>query len=470
LTTTTRLRGLAVLAFIYCVIVYVVPRPDAVKPEGWRLFGLFAATVAGLIFQPIAGAALVLMAVVLSSLIGGLTIKQALEGYSEPSNWLVLSAFFISRALINTGLARRIALFFVRLFGRTSLGVSYALCLTDVTLAAIIPSNGARSGGVILPVVRSVAELYGSQPGDTARRIGAFLMVSVYQGVCIGSAMFFTGQASNPVAAALAGKLAGVSIDWFAWFRAGIVPGLLSLLTVPWMIHRMYPPEIRHTPEAAGFARDEMRKMGALSVRERLLAGLFLVVCASWATTSIHGIDVAVPALLGVGILLVFGVLTWEEIRQEQTAWEMFVWYGGLINLGKVLSGTGVPTEFAKAVGGLLSNLDWYPLLMISLAVYFFAHYAFASITAHLLAMFPAFVAVAIAHGAPPGLAAYSLVMYTCLSAGLTNYGTTPAPMFFAQDYVSMGVWWRVGLASAILNFAIWSTAGFAWWRFLGIW
>jgi divalent anion:Na+ symporter, DASS family len=470
LTLSSRLRGIAILVFIYAVIVYAIPRPEAVKPEGWRLFGLFVATVAGLIFQPIAGAALVLMAVVFSSLIGGLTIKQALDGYSEPTNWLVLSAFFISRALINTGLARRIALFFVRLFGSTSLGVSYALCFTDMTLGAIIPSNGARSGGVILPIVRSVAELYGSKPGESARLIGAFLMVSVYQGVCISSAMFFTGQASNPVAAALAGKLVNVQIDWFSWFRAGIVPGLVSILSVPWLISKIYAPTVKRTPEAAQFARDEIRKMGALSVRERILSVVFLVVCGAWATTGIHGIDVAVPALLGVGALITTGVLTWEEIRQEQAAWEMFVWYGGLINLGKALSATGVPTEFAKSVGGALASLDWYPLLMIALAIYFFAHYAFASITAHLLAMFPAFVAVAVAHGAPPGLAAYAFVMYTCFSAGLTNYGTTPAPMFFGQDYVSMSAWWRIGFVCAVLNFLIWSTVGFAWWRFLGIW
>ena len=109
-----------------------------------------------------------LTAVVLASIIGGLTIAQALSGYSDPTVWLVMAAFFISRALINTGLARRIALFFVKLFGKSSLGVCYALAMSDMVLATIIPSNGARSGGVVLPIVRSIAELYGSQPGPTA--------------------------------------------------------------------------------------------------------------------------------------------------------------------------------------------------------------------------------------------------------------------------------------------------------------
>jgi len=183
-----------------------------------------------------------------------------------------------------------------------------------------------------------------------------------------------------------------------------------------------------------------------------------------------HKLDVAVPALLGTIALLVTGVLSWEDVRKEDAAWDMFIWYGGLINLAKGLNATGVPTAFAKAVGASLLGFDWYPLLVISLLVYFFAHYAFASITAHMLAMFPAFVAVIVAQGAPAGLAAFSFAIFTSLSAGLTNYGTTPAPMFFAQGYVEMKDWWRVGFLCAITNLFIWMTFGFAWWKWLGLW
>ena len=239
-----RVWGIGLLVVIYLTIAYLIPRPAAIEAAGWRLFALFSATVAGLIFQPISGGALVLIAIVFSSLVGGLTIKQALDGYSDPTNWLVLAAFLISRSLLNTGLARRIALFFVRLFGKTSLGVSYALCFSDMVLATIIPSNGARSGGVILPIVRGVAELYGSKPGLSAPLIGAFLMTSVYQGICISSAMFLTGQASNPLAAQMATKISGIEFDWFGWFRAGVVPGMISILAVPWLVSKIYKPEI----------------------------------------------------------------------------------------------------------------------------------------------------------------------------------------------------------------------------------
>lgn len=465
-----RAKGLAALLVLFLLIAFAAPRPTGIEPAGWRLFALFVTSVAGLVFQPIPGAALVLAAVVFSSLIGGLTLKQALDGYSDPTNWLVLAAFFISRAMINTGLARRISLFFVRVFGATSLGVSYALCFSDLALAGIIPSNGARSGGVILPIARGIAELYGSNPGATARRVGAFLMASVYQGICVTSAMMFTGQASNPLAARLALETAGQRIDWWAWFRAGIVPGLASLALVPLLIHRLFPPEVTRTPEASSFAGEELRKMGRFHAREWILGAVFLSVCLGWATTQFHGLDVAVPALLGCLVLFATGVLSWEDAKKETGAWDMFIYYGGLINLAKALNATGIPKAFANAVGASLSGLEWFPLLMGALLVYFFAHYAFASITAHMLAMYAAFIAVVVAQGAPAGLAAYAFALFTNLSAGLTNYGTTPAPMFFAQDYVDMKDWWRLGFFCALLNLAIWCSLGFGWWKLIGIW
>lgn len=463
-------RGLILLVLAYFVVVYLIPRPEAVKPEGWRLTGIFVAMVVGLILQPIAVGALVLSAITAAALFGGLTPKQALEGYGDPTVWLVQAAFFISRSMINTGLARRIALFFVRLFGKSSLGVSYALGATDMVLAMIIPSNGARSGGVTLPIARSIAELYGSLPGATAGLLGSFLMVSVYQAVCISSAMFFTGQASNPLAAQIAGQFGGYQVTWTSWAVAGFAPGLLSMLIVPWVVMKIHPPQILRTPEAADFARQQLVEMGSITTNERILIGVFLTVCGLWATSTWHGLDVTIVALLGAIALLLTKVLSWDDVLQEKAAWDIFIWYGGLLLLGKALNATGVTTELAKGIGGLLGDASWPLVFGVTLFVYFYAHYGFASITAHVLAMYPAFLAVLAAKGAPLGLIVYGFACFTNLSAGLTNYGTTPAPMFFAQNYVPFKTWWKVGFIVSLVNVAIWSTVGFGWWKAIGIW
>ncbi|MEZ5351733.1 MAG: DASS family sodium-coupled anion symporter [Bryobacteraceae bacterium] len=467
--TRRRVTRFTILIALYCLVAYVFPRPEAVKPESWRLVAIFLATVLGLILQPIPGGALVLLAIVLSSVLGGLTIASALGGFADPTVWLVMAAFFISRALINTGLARRIALFFVRLLGRSSLGICYGLSLSDMVLASIIPSNGARSGGVILPILRSIAELYGSTPGPKAALLGSFLFLSVYQGICVTASMFFTGQASNPLAAQIATQ-AGFPITWSSWFLAGIVPGAICLGITPWLLMRIHPPEIRNTPEAAQFAREQLAAMGPLSINERILAVVFVTVCGMWVTSGIHGVDITVTALLGSSALLATGVLTWEDVKTEHAAWDIFVWYGGLVRLGKALNETGAPKVFASSVAGALEGYGWVVLFVIALLVYFYAHYGFASITAHILAMYPPFLAVLVAQGAPIGLVAFAFACFSNLSAGLTNYGTTPSPMFFAHDYVPMKLWWKVGFLISLVNITVYATVGFAWWKVLGYW
>ncbi len=465
-----KISGLAALVAVYLVVVFLIPRPEVVKPEGWRLTGIFAAMVAGLMLQPMPVGALVLSAVTCATLFGGLTPAQALSGYGDPTVWLVQAAFFISRSMINTGLARRIALFFVRSVGQSSLGISYALGATDMVLAMIIPSNGARSGGVTLPIVRSIAELYGSKPGETAGLLGAFLMASVYQAVCVSSAMFFTGQASNPLAAQMAGQFGGYQVTWTSWAWTGLVPGLVSMLVVPFLVMKLFPPRITRTPEASDFARREMAAMGPMSRNEKILVGVFVSVCGLWATSALHRLDVTVVALLGAIALIALEVLDWREVIEERAAWDIFIWYGGLLLLGKSLNATGVTTEIAKGLGGLWGDAAWPVVFVSTLLLYFYAHYGFASITAHLLAMYPAFLAVLAAKGAPLGLLVYGFACFTNLSAGLTHYGTTPAPMFFAQDYVSFRDWWRVGFVVSLANLLIWSTVGFGWWKVIGVW
>jgi DASS family divalent anion:Na+ symporter len=467
---TSRPARLLALVAIYALVVVVFPKPAAVSPENWRVTALFLSTIAGLMIQPLPGAALVLISLTLFVLVGGLPASRVLAGFATPSVWLVLTAMLMSRALRDTGLSRRIALVFVQLFGRTSLGVSYSLVMSDVTLAAGIPSITARSGGIILPVARSIAELYESTPGPTANRLGTFLMVALYQGSAIACAMFMTGQASNVLVAGLAAKLLGINVTWSSWFVAGLLPGLVSCAVIPFVVLKMVPPQITRTPAAAAFARRELTSMGPLTRHEWIALAVFVGVCGLWMTSGWHGLDVAVVAMAALGVLFLTNVLSWETALREQSAWDVFVWYGGLLTMGEVLNETGSTTAFANWVGGSFTGMHWYGVLLITLGVYFYAHYAFASITAHALAMFPPFVVMLVGVGTPPLLAVYSLACIANLTAGLTHYGTTTAPIVFAEKYVSFGDWWRVGFVASLVNLAIWLTVGFAWWRWLGFW
>jgi DASS family divalent anion:Na+ symporter len=440
------------------------------EPAGWRVAAIFAATMVGMMLRPLPGAALVLIGLSAMVAIADVPMVRALSGFAAPPVWLVCLAMLLSRVLRDTGAARRIALVFVRLFGRSSLGLSYSLVATDVSLAVGIPTISARSGGVILPIARSIAELYGSTPGATAPVLGKFLMAALYQGSVVACAMFLTGQASNILAAKLAADVAGITVTWSSWFLAGAVPGLISCLVVPILVYRMLTPEIRKTPGAAEYARRELDKMGPLRGQEALSLWIFAGIAGRWVTSGWHGIDVTLVAFIAISLFLLTRLLSWERAVSESAAWDILVWYGGLFTMGEVLNETGVTTAFAEAVGFATAGISWYWVLPITLLIYFYAHYGFASITTHLLAMFPPFLAMLIVAGAPPGLAVYSLACLANLTAGLTHYGTTTAPIVFAQRYLEVGEWWRVGFVASLANLAIWTTVGFLWWKLVGFW
>ncbi|MBM3809194.1 MAG: DASS family sodium-coupled anion symporter [Acidimicrobiia bacterium] len=465
----SRTRGLAALVALYVVIAHLIPAPAGITPEGWQRTAIFICVIAGMVTEPIHASALVLIGLTAWAATG-VPMTSVLGGFAQPSVWLVIVAMLIARMMLDCGLARRIALLFVRMVGRSSLGVSYALQMTDVTLASGVPSITARSAGMVLPVARSIAELFDSRPDHTRTRLGAFLVASMYQGSAVACAMFITGQASNLLGASLALKLTGIEVTAPSWFMAAVVPGLLSCLVVPWITYRTLRPEVTHTPEAPEFARNELTKMGALSRSEWITLGVFAGVGITWLTTVFHRFDPTLVAFAGLTVLLVTGTLTWQTAAAERSAWDVFVWYGGMLRMGELLNDTGSTTVFAEFVAGLFGGIPWQVVLVAILIIFFYAHYFFASITAHMLAMFPPFVAVLISIGVPPLLAVYSLLCLANLTAGLTHYGTTTGPILFGTGYVTRAEWWRVGLYVSFANLAIWLTAGYAWWKFLGFW
>ncbi|STD70874.1 di-and tricarboxylate transporters [Corynebacterium pilosum] len=221
--------GFGVPAAIF-IALWFSPHPAELSAEAWRMFGLFVATIVAIILKPMHGCGddhrhdhwgtygpSTLTA-------GEPGEPYALMGFANGTIWLIVMAFLISRGFIKTGLGRRLAYWFVSKVGGKMLGVAYGLALADLVLAPAIPSATARGGGIMAPVMRSVALTYDSQPGPTRRRAGAFLALNVGQVNAITCAMFLTAMAGNPLMASLAGEV-GVELTWTNWALGAIVPG-----------------------------------------------------------------------------------------------------------------------------------------------------------------------------------------------------------------------------------------------------
>jgi DASS family divalent anion:Na+ symporter len=449
------------------VAIWLAPLPEGVNARAWHMLAIFVATITGFIAQPLPVSAVAVAGITVSVLTGTLTMPQALSGFGSPLVWLIVAAFFIATGFVQTGLGSRIAYLFMRALGRRSLGLAYSLIATDLVLAPGIPSNTARGGGVVFPILKSLGKAFGSEAHDgTSRRISAFLTVCAYHGTVVTSAMFLTAIVVNPLVVGMARGL-GVEITWGAWALGALVPGLVSLLVLPFLIYRLYPPEITETPAAALIARDELARMGPMKTSERIMLGVFVFMLILWAFSSL-GVDTTAAAFAGVVILLATGVLTWDDLLKERDGWNTMVWFATLLMMAGFLTEFGLMKWFTGVVGSVFRGLPWVATLGGLALIYFYTHYFFAGNSSHASAMYVPFLGLAIAAGAPALVAALLLGYLSSLFASLTHYGTAPAPIFFGAGYVPLRTWWTLGLVVSIVNLVIWFGVGSVWWKILG--
>ncbi|WP_257303174.1 anion permease [Geothrix campi] len=439
--------------------------------RGLHLFAIFVSTIVGIIVKALPMGAVAMVGIAITALSGTLGIADSISGFSDVTIWLIVLAFFISRGFIKTGLGARIAYNFMALLGKRTLGLSYGLAATDLVLAPAIPSNTARGGGIVMPVMASLARAYGSNPGDgSARRMGSFLTLTAYQVNCITSAMFLTAMAANPLAQKLAGDLK-VNITWVGWALAAVVPGVVALLLIPFIIYRLHRPEITETPEAVEMAKGHLRDLGPVKRQEWMMLGVFVLLLVLWIFAKQLGdLNATTSALTGLAVLLISGVLTWDDIKAETGAWDTLVWFAALVMMASFLNKLGMVPWFSKSMGGMVAGKGWIAAFLVLALVYFYSHYFFASNTAHVASMYAAFLGVSIVAGAPPVLAALVLAFFSNLFAGMTHYGTGPAPVLFGTGYVELGTWWRTGLIVSVVNIVIWVGLGGLWWKVLGLW
>jgi DASS family divalent anion:Na+ symporter len=162
--------------FAIAIGIWFTPVPAGLTAPAWHLFAVFAAAIVSVLLGafPLLTAAMIAVGTVV--LTGTITPAQAFSGFANASVLLVVIAFIVAQAVVKSGLGRRISLFMVSHFGGSPLGLAYSIVLTDAAIAPAFPSNTAR-GGVLFPIVLSVAKGAGSNPEDPkGRRLGGYLM------------------------------------------------------------------------------------------------------------------------------------------------------------------------------------------------------------------------------------------------------------------------------------------------------
>ena len=470
-----------IIAAISAILWLFVLPPDGISIEGWRTSIIFVATIACIVAEIMPIGAIGLLAITIFAVLrpsgaasATESIKIALSELNSTLIWLIVIAFMIARGFIKTGLSKRIAYYLVKILGRNTLGLAYGLSVTDIALAPAIPSTTARAGGVIYPIAEALAINFNSNPKDDSRnRIGTFLMLTISHINDITSAMFLTAFTGNLLAAKLVTSSLGITLGWGQWFIAAIAPCLASFIIIPLVIYFLTNPELKKTPEAPKLATEELKKMGPVTGKEIIMGSTVILLLVFWIFGNKLDIDSTTTAFIGLTLLILTGVLSWDDIKGEKAAWDTLIWFAALLMMAGQVNKLGVTKWLGNTIGnaieGHLGESSWVLVIIILCTVYVYLHYFFASGNAHIAALFPVFLSVAIALGVPEMIAIFALVVCTNYFGSITQFANARNPLLFAEGFVPVKTWWKVGFICSIVNLMIVFTIGLLWWKIIGL-
>ena len=487
MSTKKAIHYLILIAII--ASTYSIPTPEGLSVIGWHLFGVYVATIVAIILKPFALPVILLAGVAISSIIIGITpgeewfdvknnkmLEIALEeedvlnGYKSGTTWLVFAAFAMSTAFVATGLGKRIAYLLIGKFGSTTLRLGYVNACLDLLISPAMPSVTARAGGIIFPIMNSVAVSLGSDPATSPRKAGRYLLLNTYMVVKGTGYLFLTAMAPNAFALQLMEPILHVKFDWGQWFFAASIPGLLCLLLTPLVVYLICPPELKQLDNKA-IAKKGLEELGPMTVREKTLLGLFILAVVSWALGKHIGLQEASTTAISImALLVIFTVVSWDDLLKNKGAWNTLIWYGGILGLSSVLKKAHFFDWLSQFLGEKLAFLGTDHGTLAAVVILFMSvaiRYLFAAGGAYIAAMVPVFSAVGLAAGADPTLLALGLLFSNCYGGALTHYGSGPAPVIYGAGYNDIKSWWIVGAVFAFGSLLIHVTIGFAWWKAL---
>ena len=462
-----KLWRVAVMAAIVA-IAWFGGTPEGLKPQVWQLFGIYLATIVGLVLKPFPVPITVLLGVATSSILLSNT-KDVLAGYSNTALWLIFAAFALSVAFGKTGLGHRIAYHLVRLFGSTTLRLGYVTAFLDLILSPATPSNTARAAGIVYPINLSIAEAVGSYPGETAKKAGAYLLQNGYFATKVTSFLFATATAPNYLALDFITKLTGVSLNWAQWAAAMFVPGFIMLMLIPLIGYMYERPSVKDIDNKK-IAADGLAELGPMKASEKGLIVIALLAITGWILPT-FGIKIDATAVAIVAMIATFvcGIISWDDLLKTKAAWNTLIWFGGILGLSSALTKGKFFEWLAKYLEAHMNfGLDPFMMLILISIISVVVRYFFASGTAYISAMLPVFLIVGINAGIDPTLLAFIMIGTNAYGGSVTHYGAAPGPIIFSAGYNNVKDWWTVGLISAVVCLVLNYVIGIPWWKITG--
>jgi DASS family divalent anion:Na+ symporter len=451
-------------------IFFLYPVPGGLSATAWHLFGVFIALILGLILQPYPEPTLLMVITTLAGIFV-LPVQEILVGYTDSMLWLTLIAMMIGIGLKKSGLTRRIGLILISKFGKTTLRIGYILSFIDLMLATSTPASPARTGGLVYPLAEGVIDAGSSGSPESKQRTGAYFTLLAYIASMLTGSLFMTGMGPNLINVKLAKDVLGISVSWPLWTLAAL-PGFIGFLLAPYIVYKLCPPDSTSMLGVRAQAGQELTAMGRISGKELTAAGIFLTILILWSTSTVTHVDSTLVAFIGISLMLLTGVLEWDDLAETKEMWSFLIWFGAILGFSAALTKLGFFNWFAGIIKLLLptAGLGSYSILLLIAVLAIVPHYFFVSFTGYVVAFSPLIFSFVAATDVPRYPAFFVLAYLMVVSCMLTHYGNALGPLLMEKGYNEKKNWWSIGTLITLLHAVLYLTVGIAYWQLLGFW
>jgi DASS family divalent anion:Na+ symporter len=440
----------AIIAWFY------VDCPNGLAPQAFHLLIIFVATMIGIMLEICHGCVLLFISLLISSLTGVIEVKKGFSGFTNTVPWLLFFILSLSQTIKKTSLGMRIAYLFIKLFGKGILGLSYSISLTEVIMAAILPSNTARCASIGYPLVGSLSK-YISQhiKGISEKSIGAYLTLLYCHSNAICSGLFLTALISNAIIIDVLNQQ-GVNITWLSWAKFMAIPCFSILMLLPIILRLVCNPKVKDLSNIQAITKKNYENLGPISNNEKLIISVFLIMLIMWIISDLISISIIETTLIGLGIFLILGIIDIKEILSSSSTFNSVFILGFLISLVNNMQALGVMEWINTIVSGSLSGFSPHLAFFFLTVIYFFTHYFFSGEGARIIALYAPFLITGIAIGVDQNIVAMTLAFFSSASDILAHYTCPVSIMMFNLEYVAAKKWMALGPIFAVLIIIIW--------------
>jgi anion transporter len=433
-----RALGITVLMAGLSVALMVLPTPAGLSVAGQRVLAVAVMAIGLWCTDAIPAAVTGILLVIALVLSGGVPgFPEALVGFAEPVAYFLVGVLTIGLAVLRSGLAERVARFFLRHSRGRSRALYLQMLLSFPLLTILLPSATTRTG--ILVFVYEQALDLGHVPRGAP--LAKAIMLALSSINRLASTVLLTGGITPVLAASLIG-----GISWGRWLALMCVPYGILLVVGAVLIYLLYrkgfnaPLSSLPTTEPKPFSGKEIRTL-AITLGASLL----------WLTDAWHHWNPALPAILAWACLLTpgIGVLSWKEF-ETGFGWANFFVIASSLSLARALAGSGAGVWIAETLVRGMPVFSQQPILVV--VVLLLAAALLRLLIPNIAGFLATTLPIAMSIGAATGL--------NPVICGLAVMIAGDAVLYYpAQSASSLVVYERGHLTAAeIFRFGLWMT------------